>query len=140
MAAPADAVVLKRAAHAVVGHGAMLEPDAAAFAEARGEEGAQLSGAAVGGVRADGLAEVSVPREGGNYRLSVAGSQRGVVAADNITQVNGLRLENRRPDVPPSVDWPLAAVGAEHDRPVVGTVGNDCHRPRLFRPVIGHMR
>src|SRR6476659_8970212 len=140
MATPTYAVVFKRAAHAVVGHSTGLEADAAALAEASGEERAQLSSAAVGGVRADGLAEVSVRREGGHYRVRVAGSQCGVVAADNSTQVGGLRLENRRPDVPPSVDWPLAAVGTEHDRPVVGTVGNDCHRPRLFRPVIGHMR
>src|SRR6185312_8857456 len=111
MAAPTYAVVLKRAAHAVVGHGAMLQPDAATVAEASGEERAQVSSAAVGGVRADGLAEVSVPREGGHYRVGVAGSQCGVVAADNTTQVSGLGLENRRPDVPPSVDWPLAAVG-----------------------------
>src|SRR4029450_9473547 len=105
MAAPADAVVLKRATHPVVGHGAMLEPDAAAFAETRREERAQVSGPAVGGVRADGLAEVSVPREGGHYRVRVAGSERGVVAADNITQVSGVRLENWRPDVAAPGGW-----------------------------------
>src|SRR5690242_15406114 len=140
MATPTYAVVFKRAAHAVVGHSTGLEADAAAFAEASGEEPAQLSGPAMKGVRANRFAEVSIRRERADYRLRVAGSQCGVVAADNTTQVGGLRLENRRPDVPPSVDWPLAAVGTEHDRPVVGTVGDDCHRPRLFRPVIGHMR
>ena len=48
VAAPADAVVLQDAAHAVVGHGAVLQADAAAGAEAPGEVRAELSGAAVG--------------------------------------------------------------------------------------------
>jgi len=46
MAAPADAVVLQGAAHPVIGHGAMLQTDAAACAEARGEERTKLGGAA----------------------------------------------------------------------------------------------
>jgi hypothetical protein len=40
----------------------VLEADAAARAEALGEERAQLTGAAVGGVRADRLAEVPIRR------------------------------------------------------------------------------
>jgi hypothetical protein len=64
VAAPADTVVLQSAAHAVVGHGAVLKADAAACAEALGKERAQRDGAAVGVVRAEGAAEVPIRREG----------------------------------------------------------------------------
>ena len=62
VAAPADAVVLHGAAHAVVGHRAVLQADTAAGAEALGEERAELIGAAVGVLRAAGLPEVPVRR------------------------------------------------------------------------------
>ena len=140
MAAPADAVVFQGAAHAVVGHGAVLEADAAACAEARGEERAELRGAAVGVVRADGLAEVPVRRERAHYRFGVTSVQRGLVAADDITGVGVPGLEYRRPDVAPPVDRPLAAVGAEHHRPIVGGLGDDRHRPGQFPPVVGQVR
>ena len=136
MAAPADAVVLQGAAHAVVGHGAVLQADAAARAEAPGEERAQLSGAAVRVVRADRLAEVPVRREGAHDRFGVTGVQRGLVAADDVTGAGRPGLEDRRPDVAPPVDRPLAAVGAEHHRPVVRGFGDDRHRPGQFPPVV----
>src|SRR5438477_386578 len=63
VAAPADAVVFQRAAHAVVGHRAVLQADAAAGAETSGEERAQRGGAAVGVVRAEGAAEVPIGGE-----------------------------------------------------------------------------
>ena len=69
MASPADAVEFQGAAHAVVSHGAVLEADAAACAKAHGEERAGLSGAAMGAVRADGLAEVPIRREAVHYRF-----------------------------------------------------------------------
>jgi len=87
VAAPADAVVFQGAAHAVVGDGAVLEADAAACAEARAEERAELTGAAVGVRRADRLAEVPVRGEGVDRRFGVTSVQRGLVAADDITGV-----------------------------------------------------
>ena len=42
--------------------------------------------------------------------------------------------------MPPSVDWPLTAVGAKLHRPIVGTVGDDRHRPGELPPVIGQVR
>src|SRR2546430_11149383 len=89
MAAPADAVVLQGAAHPVVGHHAMLQLDAAARAEVPGEERAELGGAAVGGVRADGLAVVPTWFEGAHHRVGVASLQRGLIAADDITWAVG---------------------------------------------------
>src|SRR6185295_1742288 len=107
VAAPADAVVLHGAAHAVVGHGAVLQADAAARAEAPREERAQLAGPAVGVVPADGLTEVSVGRECRHYRVDVTRLQRGVVAADDIAGKSGPGPEYRRPEMAPSVDRPL---------------------------------
>ena len=39
----------------------------------------------------------------------------------------------------PAVDRPLAAVGAEHHRPVAGGFGDDRHRPGQFPPVVGQV-
>ncbi len=39
------------------------------------------------------------------------------------------RLEQGPPYVTLSVDWPLAAIGAEHDRQFVGGLCNDGYRP-----------
>jgi len=118
----------------------VLEADAAARAEARGEEGAELTGAAVRGVRADGLAVIPVRREGAQDRLGIAGRQRGLVAADDIAGAGGSGLENRRPQVAPPVDRPLAAVGAEYHRLVVGELSHDRHRPGQVLPVVIQVR
>ena len=91
MAAPADAVVLQGAAHPVVGYHAVFELDAAARAEASGEKRAELGGAAVGGVRADGLAVVPIGLEGADDRVGVTGLQCGLVTADDIAGVGGRR-------------------------------------------------
>ena len=98
----------------------MLEADAAARAETRGEERPQLSNAAVGVVRTDGLGKVPIQREGFHNRFDVTNLQRGLVAADDITGVGRSGLEYGRPDVALYVDRPLAAVGAEHHRQIVG--------------------
>src|SRR4051812_44047387 len=111
VAAPADAVEFQGATHPVVGHGAVLEADAAACAERRCEERAELSGTAVGVVRADGLAEVPIRRERVHYRVGVTSVQRVMVAPDDITGVGMPGPEYGRPDLAPSVDRPLAAVG-----------------------------
>jgi len=140
VAAPADAVVFHRAARPVVGHGAVLQADAAARAEPAGEERAELGGAAVGGVRSDGLAEVPVRREGAHDRFGVTSGQRGLVAADHITRAGGPGPEDGRPQVPPPVHRPLAAVGAEHHRPIGGGLGHHRHRPRQLPPVAGQVR
>ena len=87
MAAPADAVVLQGAPHAVVGDGAVLQPDTAARAEARGEERAELGAAAVGVVRADGLAVVPIRLEGAHDRVGVTRVQSGLVPADDAAGV-----------------------------------------------------
>ena len=89
--APADAVVFQGAAHPVVGHRAGLQADAAACAEPPLEELAEFGGAAVGGVRADGLAEVAIRREGADDGFRVTGFQRGLVAADDITRTGCAR-------------------------------------------------
>jgi hypothetical protein len=77
----------------------VLKADAATCAEAPGEERMELRGAAVRVVRANGLAEVPVGREGVHHRVGVTGGQRGLVAADNITGVGVPGLEYGRPDV-----------------------------------------
>ncbi len=99
VAAPADAVVFQGAAHAVVGHGAVLQADAAARAETQGKERAELTGAAVGEGGPDGLAVIPVRREGGNDRVGVTSVQRGLVATDDITRMGGPGLEDGRPQV-----------------------------------------
>ena len=132
VAAPADAVVFHRAAHTVVGHGAVLKADAAACAEAHGEERTELRSTAVGVVRADRLMEGPVRREGAHHRFHVTGLERGLVAAHDVTGAGGPWPQYGRPDVAPSVDRPLAAVGAEHHRPIVGGFGDDRHRPSQF--------
>ena len=71
MAALAKTVELHGAAHAVIGHDALLQADAAARAEEPGEERAKLGGAAMGQVRADGLTVVPVRREGVDDRVGV---------------------------------------------------------------------
>jgi hypothetical protein len=136
VAAPADAVVFHRAPRPVVGHRALLQANAAARAEAPGEKRPQLGGAAVGVAGAEGPAEVPVRREGVHHSLDVTGGHRGLVAADHITRAGGSGLEYRRPDVTPLVDRPLAAVGAEHHRQIVGGFGDHRHRPRQLPPVV----
>src|SRR6267154_1256392 len=140
LAAPADAVVLQGAAHPVVGYHAMLQLDAAARAEALGEERAELGGAAVGGVRADGLAVVPTWFEGAHHRVGVASLQRGLIAADDVTWAVGAWFEDGWAQVAPSVDGPLAAIGAEHHRQLVGGLGDDRHRPRQLLPVVVQVR
>src|SRR6478736_5138016 len=114
VASPADAVVLQGAAHAVVGHGAVLKANAAASAEASGEERAELLGPAVRVLRPAGLSEVSIRPERVHDRIDVAGVQRLLVATDDITGMDVAGLEDGGSDVASSVDGPLAAVGAEH--------------------------
>ena len=94
MAAPADAVVLHGAAHAVVGHDAVLQADTATCAEALREERAELAGAAVDVGRADRLAEVPVERERAHYLVGVTRIQRRVIAADDIAR--GARAQQAR--------------------------------------------
>jgi hypothetical protein len=135
-AAPADAVVLDGAAHAVVRNDAGLQADAAARAEQGGEERAELRHAAVDGLRAGGLAVVPVRREGADHRVGVAGAKRGAEAADDISRQVRRRAEDGGPGVLAApVDLPLAAVGAEYHRTVVAGFGDDGHRPELFLPV-----
>src|SRR5579863_7235075 len=135
-AAPADAVVLDGAAHAVVGNDAGPQADAAARAEQGGEERAELRRAAMGGLRAGGLAVVPVRREGADHRVGVAGAKRGAEAADDISGQVRRRAEDGGPGVLAApVDLPLAAVGAEYHRTVVAGFGDDGHRPELFLPV-----
>ena len=140
MAAPADAVVFQGTAHAVIGHHARLQADAAARAEAGGEERAELTRAAVGEGRPAGLAVIPVRREGAHDRLGVTSVQRRLVAADDITGAGGPGLEDGGPQAAPPVDRPYGAVGAEHHRPVVRGLGDDRHRPRQFPPVMGQVR
>src|ERR1700733_8124639 len=94
VAAPAVAVVPQDTPGAVVGDGAVLEADAAARAEARGEERAELARAAVGVVRADGLVVVPVWGEGADDRVAGPRGERGLVAADDITGVLRPGLED----------------------------------------------
>ncbi|MGB6570648.1 MAG: vitamin B12 dependent-methionine synthase activation domain-containing protein, partial [Trebonia sp.] len=135
-AAPADAVVLDGAAHAVVGNDAGPQADAATRAEQGGEERAELRLAPVDGLRAGGLAVVPVRREGADHRVGVAGAKRGAEAADDISRQVRRRAEDGGPGVLAApVDLPLAAVGAEYHRTVVAGFGDDGHRPELFLPV-----
>jgi hypothetical protein len=140
VAAPAHAVELQRAAHAIIGHRAVLQADAAADAETRGEECAELTGAAVSVVRAKGTAVVPVRRKGAHHRFGIAGGQPVLVAADDVTGAGWPRPEDGRPDVAPLVNWPLAAVGAEHHRHVIGRFGDDRDRPRQLPPVVVQVR
>ena len=80
-------------------------------------------------MRADRLAEVPIRREGTHDRFGVTSVQRGLVAADDITGVGVAGLEYGRPEVAPSVDRQLAAVGAEHHRAIVGGFGDNRYRP-----------
>ncbi len=100
----------------------------------------KLTGAAVGVLRAAGLSEVPIRREGVHYRFGVTSVQRGLVAADDITGAGVPGHEYGRPDVVASGCRPLAAVGAEHHRPIVGGFGDDRHRPSQFPPVVGQVR
>ena len=129
-----------RASHAVVGRSAVLETDAPTDGEAPGEERAKLGGAAVHGVRPDGLAEVAVRREGGHDSVSIADIEGGQVAGDHITGLRVPWLEDGGPEVAVPVDRPLAAVGAEHHRNVVVGFGDDCQRPHHFLAVVDQMR
>jgi hypothetical protein len=114
----------------------MLQADAAACAEAPGEERAEFIGAAVGVVRAKGAAEVPIRREATHHRFGIASGQPVLVAGDDITGVGLAGLEDGRPEVAPLIDRPLAAVGAEHYRQVVGRFGDHRHRPRQHPPVV----
>jgi hypothetical protein len=53
----------------------MLKADAAACAEATGEERAEFIGAAVGVVRAKGAAEVPIRRKGAHHRFGITSGQ-----------------------------------------------------------------
>jgi hypothetical protein len=68
---PAKTVKFDGAAHAIIGHDAILQANATARAEAPSEERAKLGGAVMGGVRADGLTVVPVRREGVHDRVDV---------------------------------------------------------------------
>lgn len=138
--APPDEVVLHRAAHAVVGHRARLHAHAAPRAEALGEVGVQLTGSAVGVLRADRLAEVPVRLERPHHRVGVAGLQRVPELADDAAgRPAGPGLQDRRPDLVPPDQRPLAAVGPEHHRPVVGGFGHHRQRPGHVPPVLGQV-
>jgi peroxiredoxin len=137
--APADAVVLQGAPHAVVGHRAVLQADAAARGKAPAEERAQLGGAVVGVSRAERGPEVPVRREGGHHRLGVPGRQAGLVAADDVTGADGAGREDRRADGALLLQRPLAAVGAERHRQVVGGFRDDGHRPGQLAPAVVHV-
>ena len=134
MAAPADEVVLQGTAHPVIGHHAGLQAEAAR-SELGGKERTELNGAAVDVVRADGLAEVAVGRERAHDRLGVTGRERGQVAADDVTGAGLVRVEDRRPEVMPAVDRPLAAIRPEYDRPIGRKLGDDRDRPGQVLPV-----
>jgi hypothetical protein len=114
----------------------MLQADAAACAEAPGEERAEFIGAAVGVVQAKGAAEVPIRREATHHRFGITSGQPVLVAGDDITGAGLAGLEDGRPDVAPLVDRPLAAVGAEYYRQVVGRFGDHRHRPRQHPPVV----
>jgi hypothetical protein len=86
--------------------------------------------------RTEGPAEVPIRREGVHHGVGVTGGHRGLVAADHITGAGGPGLKYRRPDVTPLVDRPLAAVGPEHHRQVVGGFGDHRDRPRQLPPVV----
>ena len=137
---PADAVVFQGAAHAVIGHSAVLEPDAAPCAETRCEEQAELSRAAMGGMLSHGLAEVPVRLKGAHDRFGIAGVEGGLVSADNAVRVDVPWLQNGRSEVAPSIDRPLAAIGAKDHGAIIGRFGDDRHRPGQFLPVAGQVR
>ena len=94
----------------------------------------------MGGVRADGLAVVPTWFEGAHHRVGVASLQRGLIAADDIARAVGAWFEDGWAQVAPSVDRPLAAIGAEHHRQLVGGLGDDRHRPRQLLPVAVQVR
>jgi hypothetical protein len=91
-------------------------------------------------MRSDGLAEITIRRERVHYRFGVTSLQRGLVAADDITRVGVPGPEYRRSEVATTIDRPLAAVGAEHHRPVVVRFGDDRHRPHQLLPVVVQAR
>ena len=137
MPAPADAVVLHGAAHAFLGHRALLPDDPAPGAEALGEVGVQLTGAAVGVLRADRLAEVPVRLERPHHRVGVTGRHRVLELADDAAGTRvGTGRQDGRPDLVPADQRPLAAVGTEHHRPVVMGFGDHRHRPGHLPPVL----
>src|SRR5262245_95541 len=140
VAAPADTVVLHGTAHAVVRHAAVLETNATALAETRGEERTELTCAAVGEGWADGLPVVAVRREGAHDAFSVTRVQRGLIATDDIGGVDGARPEDGRPEAALSLEEPLAEVRAEHHRSIVGGFGDDRDRPRGLAAVNEQVR
>jgi hypothetical protein len=136
MTTPADAIVFQDTAHPVVRDGAALKPDATASAEARREECLERRRAAVGKVRPNGLPKVPIRCKGAQDRFDVADVSSSLETTDDITCVRVPGLENRWPEVTLSVDRPLAAVGAEHHRAVIGRFGDNCYRPSQWRPVV----
>jgi hypothetical protein len=140
MAAPADAVVLQRAAHAVIGQDAELQIDAAARAEALRDERPELAGAAMFVTRTEGTANVPIRREGAHHRLDITGGKPGQEAPDDVAGAGAGRLEYRGPHVAFLVDRPLSAVGAEHHRPVVRGLGDHRYRPCQLPPGVVHVR
>src|SRR5260370_33398669 len=67
-------------------------------------------------VRADGLAEIPIRREGVHNRFGVTSAQRGLGAADDIPGGGSPGLDPGRPDRPPPADRQWTAAGAEHHR------------------------
>jgi hypothetical protein len=118
----------------------MLEANAAACAEAHLEVRTEFGGATVGVLRVDGLAEVSVRREGFHDCCCVPISERRLVSANDITRVGQAGREDRSSHVAPAAYRLLAKVRAEHHRPIVGGLGYDRHRPGDFLSIYGQVR
>ena len=107
----------------------LLEFEPTTFVEALGEIRTQLNRATVQTVRTDQLAEVPIWGERPHDGVQISGAERGEISADNATQLGVRRLEQGAPDVTLPVDWPLAAIGAEHHRQFIGGLCNDGYRP-----------
>ena len=90
--------------------------------------------------RPDGFAEIPVGREGPDDRIGVTGGQGVLVATDHVIQMDGPGPEDRGPHVAPSVNRPLAAVGAEDHRSFIRRFGDHGQRPRHLLTVVGQVR
>src|SRR4051794_20701791 len=90
--APPDAVVLERGPYAVVRDAALLESDAAATAEGLGEVRTQLERAPMGVARSQGFTDIPVGPERCHDGVNVPCEQRGLVAIDDIVEVDPVRL------------------------------------------------
>ncbi len=63
-----------------------------------------------------------------------------MVSTDDVARMGVAGLEYWRPEVPPSIDRPLAAIGTEHHRRIVEGFGDDGHRPCQFTRIVGQVR